>query len=96
MQQGAEILLLRTQNFMVLHWIGKLTPISSFTFGQAADVAFRVLLSMELCMATCYRKLNRKYYDDSMALCKKILSSFKDNIAALEVCIEVGHVFPSC
>ncbi|KAM3588689.1 Superkiller protein 3 [Umbelopsis sp. WA50703] len=50
-------------------------------YGTTLD---RVLLSMELCMATCYRRLNRKYYDDSMALCKKILSSFKDNIAALE------------
>jgi hypothetical protein len=45
----------------------------------------RVLLSMELCMATCYRKIDPKYFPDAMSLYKKIIEKFPENIAAKNV-----------
>lgn len=44
-------------------------------------------------MAQCYRRMSRKYYIDAMALCKKILVSFKDNIATLEVRLNEVNMF---
>ncbi|GAB5589005.1 Superkiller protein 3 [Umbelopsis nana] len=49
------------------------------TYGRLLD---RVLLSMELCMATCYHKMDTKYYPDAMALYKKIIEQHSDNIPA--------------
>ncbi|KAI9022171.1 hypothetical protein CLU79DRAFT_719153 [Phycomyces nitens] len=43
-----------------------------------------VLLSMELCMAHCYRQLDIKYYPDAMKIYKKILSSNPNQMSALE------------
>ncbi|KAI8576073.1 hypothetical protein K450DRAFT_258770 [Umbelopsis ramanniana AG] len=48
-------------------------------YGRLLD---RVLLSMELCMATCYRKIDPKYFPDAMSLYKKIIEKFPENIAA--------------
>ncbi|RUP47706.1 hypothetical protein BC936DRAFT_145426 [Jimgerdemannia flammicorona] len=44
----------------------------------------RTLLSMELCMASCYRNLEPKYHPDAMAIYTKILDKFPDNIQALQ------------
>ncbi|KAI8379442.1 uncharacterized protein BYT42DRAFT_568792 [Radiomyces spectabilis] len=44
----------------------------------------KVLLSMELCMAHCYRQLDVRYYSDAMAIYKKVLSRAPDQIGALE------------
>jgi hypothetical protein len=48
---------------------------------------YSVLLSMELCMATCYHKMDTKYYPDAMALYKKIIEQHSDNIPAKNVSI---------
>ncbi|KAI9489583.1 hypothetical protein BDB00DRAFT_842592 [Zychaea mexicana] len=44
----------------------------------------KVLISMELCMAHCYRHLNTKYYPDATALYKKVLALDPNEISALE------------
>ncbi|KAI9271925.1 hypothetical protein BDA99DRAFT_534395 [Phascolomyces articulosus] len=44
----------------------------------------KVLISMELCMAHCYRHLDTKYYPDATALYKKVLALDPNEISALE------------
>ncbi|KAG2232766.1 hypothetical protein INT48_001120 [Thamnidium elegans] len=43
-----------------------------------------VLLSLELCMAHCYRLLDKKYHIDAMALYKTILQHYPQHTGALE------------
>ncbi|KAI9360280.1 hypothetical protein BD770DRAFT_385224 [Pilaira anomala] len=43
-----------------------------------------VLLSLELCMAHCYRLLDKKYYIDATSLYKTILQHYPDQTSALE------------
>lgn len=43
-----------------------------------------VLLSLEICMAHCYRLLDKKYHMDAMALYKSILQHYPDQTEALE------------
>ncbi|CAO3639771.1 unnamed protein product [Cunninghamella blakesleeana] len=44
----------------------------------------KMLLSMELCMANCYKNLDSKYYPDALDIYKNILEKSPDNINALE------------
>ncbi|KAL9546009.1 hypothetical protein MBANPS3_006873 [Mucor bainieri] len=44
----------------------------------------QVLLSLEICMAHCYRLLDKKYHMDAMALYKSILQHYPDQTEALE------------
>jgi superkiller protein 3 len=43
-----------------------------------------VLVSLELCMAHCYRLLDKKYHIDAMALYKTIIQHHPDQTHALE------------
>ncbi|KAF7726139.1 Superkiller protein 3 [Apophysomyces ossiformis] len=49
--------------------------------GKLSD---RVLSSLNLCMAHCYRELDPKYYPDSVALYKTVLDRSPEEIGALE------------
>ncbi|KAI8140771.1 hypothetical protein BJV82DRAFT_621045 [Fennellomyces sp. T-0311] len=55
----------------------------------------KVFISMELCMAHCYRHLDTKYYPDAMALYKKVIAVEENEISALEgiglILREEGH-----
>ncbi|KAI9307176.1 hypothetical protein BJ944DRAFT_238079 [Cunninghamella echinulata] len=44
----------------------------------------KTMLSMELCMANCYKKLDSKYYPDALGIYENILKKSPDNINALE------------
>jgi hypothetical protein len=46
---------------------------------------FRVLLSLELCMADCYLNIDVKHHTDALSLYQKILSEDENNILALQV-----------
>ncbi|KAI8097505.1 uncharacterized protein BX664DRAFT_293076 [Halteromyces radiatus] len=44
----------------------------------------KMMLSMDLCMAHCYRQLDSKYHPDALDIYKRILTKSSDQIGALE------------
>ncbi|KAI8341483.1 hypothetical protein BC941DRAFT_510688 [Chlamydoabsidia padenii] len=95
---GLELCPLALCGYLCLSWIyynshEYETGLEYATRGHELVLAFakdagqpmnKMLLSMELCKAHCYRQLDSKYHSDALAIYKRILATSPDNIGALE------------
>lgn len=55
-----------------------------------------MIMSMELCMAHCYRHMDTKYYPDAMGLYEKILNRDENEIGASEASCYVRNIVKLC